>query len=342
LVVLVVLAVAVVATPSDSNARVEFEQWMSRFSKTYTTSEAYDHAFENFKATIDRVSVLNAESALTGGRNPARFALGMFADLSPLEFKARYLTLDVDSIPKPQPQNILTKKVGGFGGAGNVDWRDSGAVTAVKDQGQCGSCWAFSVTETVESAFAIQRNTTPPVLAPEQLVDCDKTAWGCDGGIADYAWKDVVRQGGIMAEADYPYTAGKTGHAGTCKFSTGKIVAPVSKYTWVGTPCQYVGDTCDDQDDSLVVDALTNQGPLAICVNADWQDYSSGVFSRSCPHEAADMNHAVQLVGYNNDQKYWIVRNSWSATWGESGYIYIKQGSNLCGVANIVSFPTTI
>jgi len=145
-----------------------------------------------------------------------------------------------------------------------------------------------------------------------------------------------------MAESDYPYTAGKTGKAGTCRFIPARIAAPVKNFTFIGNVCQYVGDSCDHQDDKLVQDALTTKGPLGICVNANWQDYHSGVFSGSCAHDAGHINHAVQLVGYNDEQKYWIVRNSWGTSWGSAGYIYIKQGKNLCGVANIVSFAFTV
>jgi len=223
--------------------------------------------------------------------------------------------------------------------AGGIDWRDKGMVTAVKDQGQCGSCWAFSVTETLESAYSIQTKKPLLTLAPEQLVDCDKSDWGCDGGISEYAWKYVVKAGGMMAEQDYPYTAGKTGHAGSCRFVPSKVVATVRNFTWVGKPCQYVGDSCDNQDENLVADAVVNTGPLGICVNADWQDYHSGIFSSRCAHDAGHMNHAVSLVGVNTDQGYWIVRNSWNTNWGVGGYIFIKKGSNLCGVANIVASP---
>jgi len=265
--------------------------------------------------------------------------LNQFSDLTPAQFAAKHLTLRAKDVPT-EDAPVITNLPNAA--AGGIDWRDHNVVTPVKDQGQCGSCWAFSVTETVESAYAIQRNTTPPVLAPEQLVDCDKTDWGCEGGIADYAWKYTVKAGGLMKEADYPYVAGKTGKAGVCKFAAAKIAAPVKSFKFIGTPCQYVGDSCDHQDDNLVQNALLTMGPLGICVNANWQDYKSGVFSGSCAHDAAHINHAVQLVGFNADQKYWIVRNSWSTTWGSSGYIYIKQNKNLCGVANIVSFPSTV
>jgi len=228
-------------------------------------------------------------------------------------------------------------------GAGDgTDWRDKGIITPVKDQGQCGSCWAFSVTETVESALTLQTKKALRPLAPEQLVDCDKTDDGCDGGITEWAFKYLVKAGGLMAESDYPYTAGKSGHSGPCRFQQAKIAASVKNYTFVGKPCMYVGERCDSQDEKLVQSSVDTKGPMSICVNADWQDYSGGVFDKRCPHDAGSINHAVQLVGWNSDQGgYWIVRNSWNTNWGDKGYIYLRQGKNMCGVANIVIFPTT-
>jgi cathepsin F len=334
--------IAVVAAVSDSNESIvmlqeQFAEWTVQYNKQYANNEEWLHAFNNYQASIERVARLNAEDS------GAQFHLGKFADLSPEEFKAKYLNLKTDKLPKLAD---FEQFEGGLlqADANGIDWRDKGMVTPVKDQGQCGSCWAFSITETTESNYAIQSKKPIPVLAPEQLVDCDKTDWGCDGGIVEYAWKYLIKAGGQMAEVDYPYTAGKSGRPGTCRFVGSKVIAPVRNFTWVGKPCQYVGDSCDHQDDKLVEDALTNVGPLSVCVNANWQDYHSGVFSGRCAHDAGSMNHAVQLVGWNGDQptnQYWIVRNSWNTNWGVGGYIYIKKGANLCGVSNIVSYPRT-
>jgi len=321
------------ALATEVDVEAQFGGWMAQYNKEYATPELYQQAFTNYQASIVRVARLNSENS------GATFALGKFADLSPEQFKAQYLNLRVSDLP----QNIGSVQSGDLPPAdgATIDWRTKGAVTPVKDQGQCGSCWAFSVTETVESNYAIQTKKTLPVLAPEQLVDCDKTDWGCDGGIVEYAWKYLIKAGGMMAEVDYPYTAGKSGHAGSCRFQAAKVIAAVRNFTWVGKPCQYVGDSCDHQDEGLVEQALQTVGPLSICVNADWQDYSGGIFTRKCAHDAGHMNHAVQLVGFNAEQNYWIVRNSWNTNWGAGGYIYIKRGSNLCGVANIVTWPAT-
>jgi len=225
----------------------------------------------------------------------------------------------------------------------SVDWRSKGVVTPVKDQGQCGSCWAFSVTEETESMYFRKYNKSVE-LAPEQLVDCDKKDSGCNGGITEWAFQYLAQAGGMMAEKDYPYTAGKSGRAGPCKFDKSKIAAGVkANATWVVKPCMYVGEKCDTQDENAVKAALQTVGPFSVCVNAGpWQDYKSGVFTRACPHAAGSINHAVQMVGYSTDAPtpYWIVRNSWGPKWGENGFINLKIGGNQCGVANLVIYPT--
>jgi len=286
---------------------------------------------------VIRVAQLNSERR---GPNDATFAVGKFADLSPQQFANQYLTLKKTDLPSDAA--TLERDDVASTPDETVDWRDKGVITPVKDQGQCGSCWAFSVTETVESNYAIQSGKTVPVLGPEQLVDCDTQDDGCDGGITEWAFKYLIKAGGLMSEADYPYKAGQSGRKGPCRFQAAKVIAPVKNFTYVGKPCMYVGESCDNQDENLVVDALVRTGPMSICVNANWQDYKGGIFSGRCPHAAANINHAVQLVGFNRDQKYWIVRNSWNTNWGVNGYIYLKMGGNTCGVANIVIFPGTV
>jgi len=288
-----------------------------------------------------RIASLNAEA-----NGETVFGLTQFSDLSPADFTAKYLNLkhnEVEEILRfgqahePSVDELLAR----VAPLDKIDWRDNGAVTAVKDQGQCGSCWAFSVTEETESMFFL-KNKTLVELAPEQLVDCDKKDSGCNGGITEWAFQYLGQCGGMMAEKDYPYTAGKSGRAGPCRFDKSKVVAGVKNATWVIKPCMYVGEKCDTQDENAVKAALQKVGPFSVCVNAGpWQDYKSGVFTKACAHAAGNINHAVQMVGYNADAPtpYWIVRNSWGPKWGENGYINLKIGGNQCGVANLVIYP---
>jgi len=208
------------------------------------------------------------------------------------------------------------------------------SVTPVKDQGQCGSCWAFSATEAVETAW-FTAGKTLPVLSPQEIVDCDKTDGGCNGGDTPTAYEFVIKEGGLESEASYPYTA----KDGTCKFNTSKVVSTISSYKWAIPPCNTASThNCDNQDEAGLLDFVRTHGPVSICVDAEpWQTYKSGVFSGSnCLHGYYDLDHCVHLTGYGteNGVQYWLVKNSWGTSWGEAGYIKLAMGKNVCGVAD--------
>lgn len=197
----------------------------------------------------------------------------------------------------------------------SLDWRIKGMVTDVKDQGGCGSCWAFATTETVESAVAIATGKLL-VLSPQQVTACtpnpDKCGGtgGCSGAIAELGFDYIHKNGGLATEADYPYTAGGG--------STGKCL----KKNLAATVGGFVKNKENDLDGLM---AAVQLGPVAISVAADWGSYDSGVYD-GCSQDAT-IDHAVQLVGYGVDAgvKYWLVRNSWGDAWGEKGYIRLKR-----------------
>jgi len=228
--------------------------------------------------------------------------------------------------------------------AGKIDWRDKGAVTAVKDQGQCGSCWAFSATEQIESADFMAGRPLQ-VLSPQQIVSCDKGgSWGdsgCDGGFTEGAFEYVAGVAGIETEANYPYKSGTTGTDGQCKYDASKVAVSIKGYTYAVPPC--TSGSCTKQDETGLLNQIATS-PISICVNAEpWQFYSSGVMKgKSCSGAYADQDHCVQLVGYdqNTTPSYWIVRNSWNTDWGYSGYIRLEIGTNCCGVADDAIFVT--
>jgi len=228
----------------------------------------------------------------------------------------------------------------------SFDWRDHKVVTDVKDQGQCGSCWAFSTIETIESQYAIKGNPLT-VMSEQLLVDCsqgcslesgqDVCNSGCDGGWQWNAFEDIMTWGGVETEAEYPYTA----EDGTCNKDPSKFIAKIQNYTCLSTP-----DGAGANEDKMAAYLVAN-GPIAIAMNADYlQDYSSGIidpwFGWEC--DATSLDHALVIVGYGQDVSelygttyYWIVRNSWSATWGEDGYFRIVRGQGSCGLNNAVS-----
>merc|ERR1712139_370456 len=186
----------------------------------------------------------------------------------------------------------------------------------VKNQGNCGSCWAFSATEEIESAVFMATKKLP-VLSTQQIISCDKQDEGCNGGDPVTAYKFVEKNDGIDSGSDYPDQSHRTGKGGQCK----------------------------NQDENGLAAALVAKGPISICVNAGgngWQTYKRGIFSKKCSSAAAKMDHCVQLVGYDKtgDSPYWIVRKSWNTDWGIDGFMHLEMGKNLCGVADETTVVT--
>jgi len=210
----------------------------------------------------------------------------------------------------------------------SVDWRKNGVITSVKNQGSCGSCWTFGAVETIESYWMMQTKTLP-VLSEQNVLDCTPNpkhcggTGGCGGGTVELVY-DKVKQVGIASEKDYPYISGSTGRNYACKTKI-PVSANISSYVILPT----------NQQDPLM-NAIANIGPIAINVEASrWMSYRSGVFD-GCNQKNPDIDHVVQLVGYGTDSSsgpYWLVRNSWGAGWGESGYIRLKRetGTPRCG-----------
>lgn len=196
----------------------------------------------------------------------------------------------------------------------SVDWRTKNAVTPVKDQGGCGSCWAFATTETVESAVAVATGELH-VLSPQELVNCVPNPNECGGtggcqGATEPLGFAYVAQAGMTTEKTYPYT----GTTGKCTYKNSTAVVGIKDFVHL-----------PHNDYNSLMNAVATAGPVAVSVAASWFSYESGVFSGDC---GTDIDHAVQLVGYGSTSSgvdYWIIRNSWSASWGESGFIRIKR-----------------
>jgi len=210
----------------------------------------------------------------------------------------------------------------------NYDWAKTQYVSPVRDQGQCGSCWAFSATETIESYAALYLNKKAQWYSVEQIVDCDTAGQdqGCGGGWPYGAYEYVQSAGGIETETVYPYTAGG-GESGTCAFKASAVVAKVSGYNTIN------GETG-------IYQQLSTEGPVSVCVDAStWSSYQGGVLT-SCTN---NVDHCVQATGYaqyGTNGAYWIVRNSWGADWGEAGFIWIQIGQDLCSIGDYATIPT--
>lgn len=320
---LAVLLLAVLAAASCETMDVKWRWWKQLHSKDYK-----DESEEGLRRMVwgqnyHRIKEHNA------GNHSFTLALNEFADMTQEEFHQLYLAPPREAKDMPV-SGFLHKPQEGVKYASSMDWRSEGAVTSVKNQGQCGSCWAFSATGALEAQY--KRSSGSLVsLSEQQLVDC---SWkygnaGCNGGLMDYAFK-YVKNSGLCSESDYPYL----GYVWRCKGS----------YCSAVTSCSGYKDISSGSEDSLL-DAVASVGPVSVAIDAStyqFQFYSSGVYyDQKC--SSNNLNHGVLVVGYDssNNQEYWIVKNSWGTSWGASGYISMaKNNNNMCGIASAASYPT--
>ncbi len=245
-----------------------------------------------------------------------------FFDLTTQEFRNTYLNLKITLLDQIKghstPYKYTTENV-----PAEFDWRKEGAVGPVKDQGQCGSCWAFSTVANLEGIYHKKFNTSV-VLSEQQLVDCDKVDSGCNGGLMENAIK-YVQDNGLTNAASYKYIA----RDGKCKQSSVKSAIQVSGQHFSA-----------DKDEENIKKMLVETGPLSIAVNAEpFQFYDSGILdSDESDCDPSSLNHGVAIVGYGSDNgaQYWIVRNSWGSGWGENGYIRVALGKGVCGINTYV------
>lgn len=315
LVLLAFVAVSLGA-PITDDVSSAFDDWKLKYGVSYSSEAENSKRLSVFSNNLVMIKKMNADHVKVSGE--AVFGVTQFSDLTIEEFKAMYLTAIPpvnDTVPYEIPINSTPN-------ANDIDWRKTDALTPVKNQGHCGSCWAFSATAAVESYAHLSGKYNLTELAPQQIVSCDKADSGCGGGWPYKAYTYLKNAGGMEAEADYPYVSGDSGKVPQCAFDAGKAKVIVTGYTKVA------------RGESNLETAM-NAGPASVCVDAsNWHSYTGGILS-SC---GRSVDHCVQAVAYTSD--YWVIRNSWKESWGEGGYMRIKRGSDLCLIADYVTYPT--
>jgi C1A family cysteine protease len=362
--ILSVLALSV----SAHNLNERFEEWIGDFRMNFRDSVHREHVYSNWVSNDKYISEVNAKNMTytlghnqLSGMDQSEYsnylgfnakALGKFA---PSHIKEKLHEVEclydcVEAYKKEHKLSTVQCVKGCIDDAhdnvslsalpDSVNWVDNGAVTPVKDQGQCGSCWSFSTTGALEGAYYI-KNADLVSFSEQELVDCDNrknggTDMGCNGGLMDNAFNWIEKNGGLCTESAYPYTSGTTKTSGTCE-----------------TSCEPVGGSnivnyvdVSKNSDSAMMTALFQQ-PVSIAIEADQKDfqlYKSGVFTGDC---GTNLDHGVLAVGYGtlDGEDYYLVKNSWASTWGDNGYIRLGRGSQYnsgagqCGMLMQASYP---
>ena len=305
-----------------------FMRFTQKYGKVYNNQAEVEGRFNIFKENLKLIEERNND----GGQDV--HGINQFTDIHPQEFKNMYHGAHLSGIKADDSMvkqfNDTSTKLA------NVDWRLKGAVTPVKNQGQCGSCWAFSTTEQIESDVFLKTGVLN-VLSPQQIVSCDTVDAGCNGGNPINAYGYVQGAGGIEFLKNYAYTSGTTQSNGVCDFTKSDVAPNTSPigYTIISQSAT--------QEKNMY--AQIQESPMSVCVDATlWQTYSSGIIT-AADNCGTSIDHAVQAVGVGGvgtSTPYWIVRNSWTSSWGEDGYVYVATGSNNCGItaeATVTSQP---
>jgi len=319
-VVLLGLAVANASVFKEEEYQLLFTRFMTQYNKKYT-HDTFFYRYTVFKANMDKIYLANKEKH--------SYTLGMneMGDMTHAEFKATKLGYKRVDRSYARAKNSAGPHQHVKAVPNAVDWRSKGAVTPIKNQQQCGSCWAFSTTGSVEGAAFIGSGKLVS-LSEQQLVDCSQAQGnqGCEGGLMDQAFQYIISNGGITTEANYPYTA----MDGTCNSTAAaNIAATIGGYTDVNS---------GDQNSLL---AAVTIGPVSVAIEADqacFQFYSSGVLSD--PSCGTNLDHGVLAVGFDQKGGFWIVKNSWGTSWGMNGYVEIALGEDECGINTEPSYPT--
>jgi cathepsin L len=307
LILCAIVAVSAIPTLKESEYQFLFTRFVAEHNKQYSTDQFFNR-FNIFKNNVDYIRMENEKNY--------SYTLGMnqFGDLTANEFKTQVVG-GCFAGASAQSESAITVHTAD---PADVDWTTKGKVQKVKNQGQCGSCWAFSAIGALESADAIKGGNLKD-LSEQQLVDCAGAQGnqGCNGGLMNQAFDYLIQFGGSEGQKDYPYTA----RDGSCKADKGKVAATIASHKEL------------PPNENALGDAIQN-GPVSVAIEADqsiFQFYKSGILDGNC---GKNLDHGVLAVGYKSDANkgYWIVKNSWGASWGNQGFVWIRAFKNMCGI----------
>ena len=337
----IVLASALASANALSLSQEEIEQKFAAFkelhNKKYETDEEHDKRFSIFVDTLSLIEERNAAQLRLGG-SPVH-GVTRFADMTQEEFQTQFLDMNMPKKFRAHRGNatsIVTPPA--TSGVTAKDWTST-QTTAIKDQGHCGSCWAHAAAEQIESdGMRLLGNPSSLTLSVQQMVSCDhgNGQHGCNGGLQETAFDYVRDNGGIVTEQDYPYTSYE-GRTGFCDKSKTNYVMGVKGYDFM------FDSTVEETEKSFTNYMLSDTGgTISIGVDATtWSTYTGGVMI-DCG-KGTDINHSVQAVGVDTGSGgYWKIRNSWSPSWGEEGFIRVQYGTNTCGLVTEGGSYTTV
>jgi len=350
-----VLFAALFALAAAQKDDPEWTAFKAKYKKVYKDDADESARYKLFEASKVRVQKLNDLNYVT--IRQAAFGINWMSDRYETEKYKKGLKKPADFVATAPVKEWETAPRTPAG----IDWRLTTAVTAVKNQGQCGSCWAFSATEAVESQISLATGAYPRLgLSPQQITSCAPSTGtygcqGCNGGFTEGAYDYLKSAPGLANDFFIPYGQSLTETTNTLACPTAKVeaingpmeqlqggYAQVTGYSYATPPCTQ--GACANQDLKKFAEALEHT-PLSICVNAGvWNDYTGGVMSSAAcgPMGAMYQDHCVMAAGFNSTAPtpYWIVRNSWASTFGEEGYIYLEMAKNTCGLADDATIPT--
>jgi len=328
----------------------DWEAFKLKYKKSYKSADDETARHALFTVAQARVAELNR----LNGKAGKAFGITWMSDRYPHEQHKKGLQKPKDFVPNAPVRDYAPRT------GKSINWRHTTAVTPIKNQGQCGSCWAFSATEAIESQMILGKGGKLAIaLSPQQIASCTPATGtygcqGCNGGFTEGAYEYVKSAPGLANAFFIPYEQSLVEQTPTAACPASKVnaiagmdeqlqggYATVEGYHYATPPC--TSGACANQDLDKFKNALEHT-PVSVCVNAGaWNDYTGGVMSAAaCGPMAADaQDHCVMATGFNTTAPtpYWIVRNSWASTWGEEGYVYLEMAKNTCGLADDATIP---